>query len=178
VWIAAMMFGSSAASANPSGHDHQHSPYAGREPRPVAGLTSEEIRQLLAGNGLGFARPAELNGYPGPRHVLDLAKRLHLSAEQRREVQAIFHRMEARARKLGVQLVAAERRLSDLFRKRIADEASVAEHSATAERLRGELRVAHLNAHLEVTAVLNDEQRRRYSELRGYVPGNGHGMEK
>ncbi|MDP2956413.1 MAG: hypothetical protein Q8N53_08320 [Longimicrobiales bacterium] len=41
---------------------------------------------------MGMARPAELNGFPGPRHVLDLADLLALAPDQRSEVQGIFER--------------------------------------------------------------------------------------
>ncbi len=74
------------------GHDLGHgvpttptgSPYAaGFDPTlPIRSLTPEEIRQIEQGEGAGFAKPAELNGLPGPRHVLDLAHELDLSADQ------------------------------------------------------------------------------------------------
>jgi hypothetical protein len=173
-----MAFAASGALANPVGHDQKLSLYAGQEGHPVAGLTVEEIEQLLAGEGSGFARPAELNGYPGPRHVLELAKPLQLSAGQQKAVQPIFDRMKANAGKLGAQLVEAERRLSELFRTHVAVPPSVAARSAAAERLRAELRMVHLAAHLEVTEVPSGDQRRRYSELRGHAAVPAHGMHK
>ena len=57
---------------------HQHSPYAGQEARDIKALSLEEIADLAAGRGMGLALAAELNGYPGPRHVLDLAPELGL----------------------------------------------------------------------------------------------------
>ena len=38
---------------------------------------------------MSLALAAELNGYPGPLHVLELADRLGLSAEQRGKVQQL-----------------------------------------------------------------------------------------
>ncbi len=38
--------------------------------------------------------------------------------------------------------------------------------------LRGRLRLAHLEAHLETAALLTPEQRQRYHHLRGH--GEGH----
>ena len=51
-----------------------HSPYAGQEERGIKALPQADVEGLLAGAGTpfgGMAKPAELNGYPGPRHVLD-----------------------------------------------------------------------------------------------------------
>ena len=53
--------------------EEKPSPYAGQQARQVKALSKAEIEGLLAGRGLGYAKAAELNHYPGPRHVLDLA---------------------------------------------------------------------------------------------------------
>ena len=90
-------------------HDHAaHSPYAGMQDREVKALSPEETQGLLAGEGLGFALAAELNGLPGPRHVLELAEALDLSEEQRHLVEEIRERMSAGARELGRSVVDAE----------------------------------------------------------------------
>ena len=47
------------------------SPYRGQTSTEIRGLTENEISELRQGHGMGLARAAELNGYPGPRHVLD-----------------------------------------------------------------------------------------------------------
>jgi hypothetical protein len=47
-------------------------PYAGQQNRTIKALSDEDIVGLLKGDGMGFAKAAELNGYPGPKHVLDL----------------------------------------------------------------------------------------------------------
>ena len=39
----------------------------------IKSLSQDDQSALLAGRGMGLARPAELNGYPGPAHVLELA---------------------------------------------------------------------------------------------------------
>ena len=81
-------------------------PYAGLETREIATLSEKDVDDLLAGRGWGFALAAELNGYPGPAHVLELAEELALTETQRVEVQAIFDAMNARARVLGAEFVA------------------------------------------------------------------------
>lgn len=69
---------------------------------------------------MGLAKAAELNGYPGPAHVLELATDLLLSAEQRERTQAVWQAMDARAKSLGQQVVDAERELEGLFASRQA----------------------------------------------------------
>jgi hypothetical protein len=70
----------------------QTSPYAGQEQRPIKALSDQEVAALLAGQGAGFAKAAELNGYPGPMHVLELADRLALSADPLRHVARLRQR--------------------------------------------------------------------------------------
>jgi len=50
-----------------------HSPYAGQEKRSIKALSQAQIENFLSGAGMGFAKAAELNHYPGPKHVLELA---------------------------------------------------------------------------------------------------------
>ena len=72
---------------------HQHSPYAGHEMSEIPSLTPDELAQLRNGEGMGFAKAAELNHFPGPRHVLDMAGELELTAEQRARTEEIFDAM-------------------------------------------------------------------------------------
>ena len=86
--------------------DHAHtSPYAGLEERGIASLSEEDISELLAGGGWGFALPAELNGLPGPRHVLDMAGQLDLSDDQHASVQALFDTMQTGAARANLPAV-------------------------------------------------------------------------
>jgi len=50
-----------------------NSPYSGQGKREIKSLSQQEITGYLHGKGLGYAKTAELNQFPGPRHVLDLA---------------------------------------------------------------------------------------------------------
>jgi hypothetical protein len=65
-------------------------PYAGLEGRPIKALSEQQIADLRAGRGMGLALAAELNGYPGPMHVLELADALDLSGQQRAKMQELF----------------------------------------------------------------------------------------
>jgi len=147
------------------------SPYLEAQDRPIKALAPDRQAGLLAGAGLGYAMAAELNGHPGPKHVLELADELELSAEQRLAVQASFDRMHATAVALGADLVEAEAELDRRFAHRHLQAQKLAELTARIGELEGRLRYAHLAAHLETDARLTGEQRARYAELRGYALG-------
>jgi Spy/CpxP family protein refolding chaperone len=144
------------------------SPYAGQEGREIKALSPEEISDYLSGKGMGLAKAAELNGYPGPAHVLELAAQLGLTPEQRAATEALFHKMQQRAIALGRELVDAEGALDRLFASRSASSEAVKVSLARIARLQGEIRQAHLVAHIEQAAVLTPEQITTYARLRGY----------
>lgn len=134
----------------------------------VHALSSEEIEQYRAGAGMGYAKAAELNQFPGPMHVLELAGPLGLSEEQRAATQRLMQTHKAEARALGAKLVAAEQHLEQLFRSRQVDDAKLAHAVNEAARLHGEYRLSHLETHRRMRALLTDEQVHRYDMLRGH----------
>jgi len=95
--------------------DNPSMPYSGQQARTIKALSDEDIAALRKGEGMGMAKAAELNGYPGPVHVLALAGQLGLTKAQRRDVQAIFDRISAAAKPLGGELIAQEQALDQLF---------------------------------------------------------------
>lgn len=147
--------------------------YAGEERREIKSLSTEEIEQLLQGHGLGLAKAAELNHYPGPRHVLELGGQLELTAEQRAATEATFARMRDEAVRLGGQIVARERELDAMFAKGDIDAGKLRAATTEIARLQGNLRAAHLAAHLEMRRLLSPQQVKKYDELRGYASGAG-----
>ncbi len=149
------------------------SPYAGQERRAVTSLSPDDVDALLAGRGWGLAKPAELNGYPGPVHVFELVNDLKLTDAQRQSVQAAFDRMKAKAVDLGVRYVAAERAIDDAFRSGMTA-VELSRRVVEAEKLRTALRLAHLGAHIEITPLLSPHQRLRYAQLRGYADDAAH----
>lgn len=151
------------------------SPYAGQEQRAIKALSSAEIDGLLAGRGMGYARAAELNGYPGPMHVLELATQLELTAEQKRQTEDVFARMQGSAREQGARLVQAERELDELFRSGVITQAVLDQALASIAAAQAQVRAAHLRAHLEQTRILRPEQVTRYAALRGYNHDGQHG---
>lgn len=149
-------------------HEHARSSYADQQLSEIRSLTVEELEQLRTGEGMGFARAAELNHYPGPRHVLDLADALSLSADQHARVTEIFESMQKEAQRIGAEIIEAERILNRRFEHQHID--SIALRSATERlgELYGELRYAHLAAHLATTQLLDARQVAEYDRLRGY----------
>lgn len=157
------------ASAGAQEHDpSHHSSYADRERSEIAALTPTEIEHLRAGEGMGLAMAAELNHYPGPKHVLEMAGDLGLEGDQREAVERSHARMLEAARALGQRVIEAERTLDRRFAHAHIDEATLRDLTQEIAALRGELRFVHLRAHLETRAVLTTEQITRYDELRGY----------
>ena len=151
-------------------------PYAGLDARNIATLSEKDVDDLLAGRGWGFALAAELNGYPGPAHVLELAETLELSDTQRADVQAIFDAMNAEARVLGAQYVAAEAAVSRAFESGEVDAKTLAALIAASGAIEADLRRVHLEAHLQVKPLMTRHQTMLYSRARGYgAAGGGHG---
>jgi Spy/CpxP family protein refolding chaperone len=150
----------------------QGASYAGEQTRTIKALSEQEVQQYLAGAGMGYARPAELNRYPGPMHVLELADRLKLDARQRADMKALMDDHKNEARGLGARVVAAERALDALFVSRAVDGASLTAALTDAQEARRLYRESHLQTHLKAAALMTPEQIAAYSQLRGYDDGN------
>lgn len=153
-------------------------PYAGQQAREVKSLSAEEVRQYLAGAGMGYAKPAELSNYPGPLHVLELADKLALTPDQRAQTKALMDAHKAEARAIGAKRVEAEKALDTLFASVKMDEGMLGRAVRAAALLEGEYRLSHLETHRRMRALLTEEQVTRYNHLRGYgtVEGRGHSM--
>jgi Spy/CpxP family protein refolding chaperone len=151
-----------------------HSPYASQETRAIKTLSDEEMQALLSGQGMGLAKAAELNHYPGPRHVLDLVTPLQLSKAQSAETQKIYDRMHQEAVRLGALIVDNERELNRLFATEAVDSENLQNVAKQIAQLQGDLRLVHLQAHVEMKQLLSREQIDKYDELRGYTTRSGH----
>ncbi len=151
-----------------SGARAETSPYAGMQNRGLKALSEQQIEDLRGGRGMGMALAAELNGYPGPAHVLELASALDLSEAQRGRTQALFEEMQKTAMPLGNEVLAKETELDEAFASGRIDDASLHRILADIGRLQGELRYTHLKYHLAMRGVLNPDQIAAYDRLRGY----------
>jgi len=143
-------------------------PYAGLKGRAIKSLSEQQIADLRAGRGMGLALAAELNGYPGPMHVLELAEPLDLSDQQRAKMQELFTAMKAEAIPLGERLIAHEADLDKQFANKTITPASLAAATDAIGTTHAALRQAHLKYHLSTVEVLTPAQVQRYAELRGY----------
>jgi Spy/CpxP family protein refolding chaperone len=149
-------------------------PYAGMETRAIKALSEQQIGDLKAGRGMGLALAAELNGYPGPIHAIELADQLGLSPDQIVKLRELFEAMKAETIRLGMQLIAGERTLDDAFAGRTITLASLDSETQKIGAIQARLRAAHLKYHLSTVAVLTPEQTEKYKELRGYSAGAPH----
>jgi len=156
-------------------------PYAGLQERPIKTLSEQQIADLNAGRGMGLALAAELNGYPGPIHAIELAEQLHLSPQQIDKLRSLFEAMKAEAIPLGASLISQERTLNDDFANHTVSVASLDESTRRIGATQAALRATHLKYHLSTVAILTPEQVSQYQTLRGYkgdqVPMHGHHLQ-
>lgn len=145
----------------------------GHAAEPVAALGARQADDFLAGRGMGLARAAELNGYPGPAHVLELADELELTAAQREHAAALVAQVREDAQRLGAEIVAGERQLERLFAQGLARPETLRPLLDHVSMLHGELRAIHLAAHIAQRDALDGEQIARYRRLRAEHPRPG-----
>lgn len=153
----------------PAGSKAPATSYAGQQTRQIKALSTQEQQDWLDGKGLGMAKAAELNGYPGPMHTLEYAEQLNLNADQRQKTQALLLRHKAAVRDLGALLVAEEKNLDRQFAGKTISPAQVSSLTASIAELQGRIRAEHLRTHLDQTALLTDGQIAQYQVLRGYT---------
>lgn len=155
------------AHAQEHGHDHA-SRHADHDARHIASLSPDDIAQLRQGAGWGLALAAELNGVPGPAHLLDLKDDIPLDAEQIVAIREIHGRMRADAMAEGHRLIALERDLNEHFRAGTITDDILRRLLAEIAESRKQLRYIHLSTHLLTPGILSDRQIARYGMLRGY----------
>ena len=149
-------------------HPHNQTPYAGLQQRPVKALSDQQVADLKAGRGMGLALAGELNGYPGPSHVIELADQLALSSEQRQRMQQLFDAMKAEAIPVGETLIEQERQLDREFADQRISPESLNRLTSQIGETQAKLRAVHLKYHLTTAELLSTHQRHHYAELRGY----------
>jgi Spy/CpxP family protein refolding chaperone len=166
--VKALVLALALAAATALAQHAHHSPYAGLEQREVKALSEQQVADLHSGRGMGLAMAAELNGYPGPMHVLELGDQLGLSAEQRQRTEALFAQMRREAVALGDEIVARETALDRAFASRSARPHEIEALVGAIGERQAALRYTHLKYHLSMLEVLDPEQVALYGRLRGY----------
>jgi hypothetical protein len=145
------------------------SPYAGMQARQIKALSEQQIDDLRAGRGMGLALAAELNGYPGPAHVLEQSDNLELSASQKDQIQRLFDSMKAEALPIGSRLIEQEAALDEQFASHTITPESLKDATIKIGITQAELRNTHLKYHLETVQILSPNQIRQYATVRGYT---------
>ncbi|NIQ39704.1 MAG: hypothetical protein GTN81_14115 [Proteobacteria bacterium] len=144
------------------------STYVGQEKREIKSLSEQDIEELKKGSGWGLAKAAELNGLPGPKHILEMKKEIGLTSDQEKQIENVYESMNRQAVKLGHELIELERELNNHFANKTINEKvlrNLLDKIATTYR---ELRFVHLSAHLRTPDILRKAQIEQYNKLRGY----------
>lgn len=172
VAVAAVTGGIAWAQSGHQGHG-QHgggaNAYAAFKDRPIKALSPEQEADLRNGRGMGLALAAEMNGYPGPMHVLQLTDTLKLSADQRARFDTLFARMKIEAIAVGEQIIKLESELNSQFVARSISPESLERLTKEIGENQGRLRATHLHYHLETVAILSPDQVAKYNTARGYT---------
>jgi hypothetical protein len=163
----ALLCGSLEAQHDRAKHN-LHKPYAGLDTRTIKALSEDQLEDLRVGRGMGLALAAELNGYPGPLHTLELAEALKLTVEQRSRIKDLYDAMRAEAIIAGEALIRAEAALDKLFAEGNAQVNNLESAMRGVGHAHMVLRRTHLSYHLLTKAILTRDQVVAYSDLRGY----------
>ena len=166
--IALTLAASSAFAQSPGGGKGMHG---------AGALSEKEIKALEGGMGMGMAKIAELNQYPGPKHVLELADELELTEEQKAATQQLYGEVRARAVPLGRKIIDAESALERAFVDKTVSAESLEAALLEIGELRAQLRFAHMETHLRQRALLSEDQVATYDRLRA-AQRSGHGMQR
>ena len=149
--------------------DHSHkSKYAGQEKREIKSLSATDIEELENGKGWGFAKAAELNGVPGPAHLLEMKDEIDLSGKQIRAIENLYKKMKKEAIPLGLELIKLESELNNHFASQTITDELLRQILQRIAQVHRQLRYVHLSAHLHTPDILKSEQITLYNKLRGY----------
>ena len=157
-----------AADDTRSANESTHSQYAGQQARKIKSLSQDDINELLRGGGWGLAKAAELNGIPGPAHLLELKSELNLSAVQIAAIAGIHKNMRIAAVRKGKELIKLEQRLEFQFVNKTLNEDRLKKILKDIAEVRSVLRFIHLSTHLKTPELLRPSQIIKYKILRGY----------
>ena len=146
------------SNAQDHAHGNHKAPYAGFETREIKSLSTHDLEELRRGGGWGLALPAELNGLPGPAHLLELQEQLELSTEQVQQISSMFEEMREAAVTAGERFVAAEAALSNAFAEPSLSQERLRILLGDAATARAELRFIHLSRHLSTPEILSESQ--------------------
>ena len=174
--LALMILLAAAAPARIIAQHHApgRSDSADQHGRTIKSLSPGDVEDLKAGRGWDLAKAAELNGVPGPVHLLELKSELGLNPAQIERIERQFTEMRRKAKRLGAEYIELERMLNVHFASGTIDEAVLRDLLDRIGKVRVELRFTHLETHLRTPAILTANQTARYSQLRGYTENSSN----
>ncbi len=158
--------------ANSTETPSYQSNYTGQEKRLIKSLSRDDIQQLENGKGWGLAKAAELNGMPGPSHVLQMKTEISLSKDQELKINSLFTDMKSKAIPLGKQLIEYEKQLNDAFENKSITDTQLNLLLDSISQVHKQLRYVHLATHLQTPNILSHQQIEKYNRLRGYQSGD------
>jgi len=161
------LFSGGTATFAQQGHPHL-SAYADQEKREIKTLSAEDIAELSSGRGWGFAKAAELNGVPGPVHLLEMKTEIGLTPDQITKIEQLHEEMKKDAIPLGLALIELERELNLRFADRSMTQELLSALLDQIATVRKQLSYVHLASHLRAAELVTPEQVAVYNRLRGY----------
>lgn len=111
---------------------------------------------------------AEINGYPGPKHALEMKDELGLTKEQIKKTESLINDINVSATVKGQDVIEAEEDLNRSFATEKITERTLRTKLEKIGKLRAELKFMHLQAHLKMKQILSPNQIARYKELRAH----------
>lgn len=133
---------------------------------PIKSLSISDYKAYQNGDEMGMTQVAELNNYPAAEAVLSYEKDLKLSSTQKSQLKAAVDALDFKAREMGRFILQHEKKLNELFATGKANEGSLIYYCNQIGLYQGELRNAHLQAHLKVRRILSPDQLKKYSRLK------------
>ena len=146
---------------------HMKSAAATQMPQAMAqhhAFLEAERQAIERGEGFGMAMAADMNGYPGPKHVLDMKKELKLTPTQEAAMQKLMADMKEKALAKGKDVLLAEKRLDEMFAQGKSED-ELREETYRVASLRAELRWVHLATHLAAKKILTAKQIEAYQQV-------------
>lgn len=132
---------------------------------PIASLSPEEYIAYEKGEAMDMTDVAEVNNYPAPAQALALEEGLKLSTTQKQQLEAAVEALDFKAKEMGRFILQHEKKLNELFSTAKANEGSLIYYCNQIGLYQGELRNAHLQAHLKARRILTPDQLKKYARL-------------
>jgi hypothetical protein len=135
------------------------------KPSPITSLSLKEYKAYEKGEPMGMTNVAEVNNYPAPAQALAFEKGLKLNVTQKQQLQEAVQALDFKAKEMGRFILQHEKKLNELFSSGKANEGSLIYYCNQIGLYQGELRNAHLQAHLKARRILTQDQLKKYSRL-------------